>query len=132
MGSRGNTWCAVSARPQMIVITASTCAQPIRPRHETRAPQRPAITTSETEPRQRNSHWPQSFSYGHAGTAAARSTPRVTQPQTAPALTGRTDLMLDSGRGPPLDGRPDTNDPPAGRSLGRSFLRSELTTAESR
>jgi len=41
-------------------------------------------------------------------------------------------LTLESGRAPPLDGRSDTNDPPIDRSLGRSLLRSELTTSESR
>src|SRR5262249_8639741 len=71
-------------------------------------------------------------SYGHPGKEAPRSTPRLTQPQTAPARTGGTDLTLESGRAPPLDGRSDTNDPPIDRSLGRSLLRSELTTSEAR
>src|SRR4030095_14619449 len=132
MGSRGSTSCAVRARPQMIVFTARRCAQPSRPFHETRAPHRPAMPRSEPALRTRRSPRPQAFSYGHPGRAAPRSTPRLTQAQTSPARTGGTDLTLESGRPPPLDGRSDTNDPPIDRSLGRSLLRSELTTSESR
>ena len=123
----------VRARPQMIVITASTCAQPIRPFHETaRAPE--AGYDDERDRAQVEKQPLAAGAFVRPRPAGRRRGARrgLTQPQTVPAShrPHRSGCSKAAAR-PPLDGRSDTNDRSIDRSLGRSFLRSELTTAES-